>query len=255
MMLNALRFGDRGINLSCLDAMDFRVLHMTSYLSNLVAGTLRRSIAIADCETGSFTRTHVLSEMNARVHSIECDGASNIFCSYGNGSIATMDARTCKVFANFQAHDQCTQVRCLENRQSTNNFQFITSSNDGIVNVWDARKFSSRSAARVRSFHVPRNDARAHQMSSKDKITHREKGHAICDFDVLDSKSCFIATIQNDIGVFDVENSSAADDMSNIIETRNLHDGGNSSLRAIQILPRSRFFVTLSSDGMVRVCR
>ena len=234
----------------------FSCLAHDSYLSNLVAGTLRGSIAIADCETGSFTRTHVLSEMNARVHSIECDGASNIFCSYGNGSIATMDARTCKVFANFQAHDdQCTQVRCLENRQSTNNFQFITSSNDGIVNVWDARKFSSRSAARVRSFHVPRNDARAHQMSSKDKITHREKGHAICDFDVLDSKSCFIATIQNDIGVFDVENSSAADDMSNIIETRNLHDDGNSSLRAIQILPRSRFFVTLSSDGMVRVCR
>ena len=154
-----------------------------------------------------------------------------------------MDARTCKVFANFQAHDdQCTQVRCLENRQSTNNFQFITSSNDGIVNVWDAREiffaFCSESSFVSRS----RNDARAHQMSSKDKITHREKGHAICDFDVLDSKSCFIATIQNDIGVFDVENSSAADDMSNIIETRNLHDDGNSSLRAIQILPRSRFF-------------
>ena len=177
MMLNTLRFGDRGINLSCLRRDGFSCLAHDSYLSNLVAGTLRGSIAIADCETGSFTRTHVLSEMNARVHSIECDGASNGFCSYGNGSIATMDARTCKVFANFQAHDdQCTRVRCLENRQSTNNFQFITSSNDGIVNVWDARKFSSRSAARVRSFHVPRNDARAHQMSSKDKITHREKG-------------------------------------------------------------------------------
>ena len=236
----------------------FSCLAHDSNLSTLVAGTLRGSIAIADCETGSFTRTHVLSEeANARVRSIECNGASNIFCSFGNGSVAAIDARTCKVFANFQAHDDhCTRVRCLENHQGTSNFQFITSSNDGIVNVWDARKFSSRSTARVRSFHVPPSDARAHQMSSSDKNKHRAKGNAICDFDMLDSKSCFIATVANGIGVFDAEDSSAADDeMSSKVETRSLYDDGNSALRAIQILPRSRLFVALSSDGMVRVCR
>jgi hypothetical protein len=73
---------------------------------------------------------------------------------------------------------------------------------------------------------------------------------------MLDSKSCFVATIENGIGVFDVENSSITDDdVFNKVETRMLHDDGNSALRAIQILPRSRLFVALSSDGMVRVCR
>ena len=130
-------------------------------LSTLVAGTLRGSIAIADCETGSFTRTHVLSEeANARVRSIECNGASNIFCSFGNGSVAAIDARTCRVFTNFKRDDHCTSAM-FRKSSSTSNFQFITSSNDGIVNVWDARKFSSRSTARVRSFHVPPSDARA----------------------------------------------------------------------------------------------
>ena len=93
-------------------------------------------------------------------------------------------------------------------------------------------------------------------MSSSDKNKHRAKGNAICDFDMLDSKSCFVATVANGIGVFDAEDSSAADDeMSSKVETRSLYDDGNSALRAIQILPRSRLFVALSSDGMVRVCR
>jgi WD40 repeat protein len=237
----------------------FSCLAHDSNLSNLVAGTLRGSIAIADCETGSFTRTHVLSEeANARVRSIECNGNSNVFCSYGIGSVAAVDARTCKVFANFQAHnDHCTRVRCLENHHGTNNYQFITSSNDGMVNVWDARKFSSRSAARVRSFHILPSDAYAHRTSSSgDRVKHRGKGNSICDFDMLDSKSCFVATIENGIGVFDVEDSSMTDDdVFSKVETRMLHDDGNSALRAIQILPRSRLFVALSSDGMVRVCR
>ena len=70
----------------------------------------------------------------------------------------------------------------------------------------------------------------AHQMSSSDKNKHRAKRNAICDFDMLDSKSCFIATVANGIGVFDAEDSSAADDeMSSKVETRSLYDDGNSA--------------------------
>jgi len=219
----------------------FSCLAHDSNLNYLVAGTLRGSITITDCESGAYVRSHTLADDDVRgTRSIEVE-ANNIFCSYGNGSVTAIDVRTCKSsFLNFKAHDdKCTRVRCIEKTQ-----QFITSSIDGTVKIWDSRKIE-RSAMQIRSYYI--DDT---QMSKSFK--NRVPSYSINDFDVI-GKSCFVATNSQGIGIIDVDVDATEDDAVKL-ETRPIDHDKNNTI-AIQILPRSHLFVVLSDDGVVRVCR
>lgn len=210
----------------------------------ITAGAARGGVIVADASAGKIVRQFANTRAESAISALEMGRSSIIRASNMNGSMFAFDPHQAdeRPVYDIKAHDGSINKILAARR---NEYEILTASNDMSIGLWDVRAIDSNVDSKAR-------------YSGRDR-TFRGHQSEVRDIAVNSTGDVFSVS-GNSVGIFSLASTDerfarfAPLAVQGPTVLASLHAHSPSPFSAIGLLPNSRLFALLNSDGVLSVC-